>query len=104
MNNFVEKVENFVRKSVYFCLVYVACPKSPVTHTFYSERMAGTNNSYSCRIICHIGTYFTVQHDTNVNDLTATVTLVTMSRHDRSRSNYAKCVRNFYFSLSAKST
>ena len=81
---------------------YVACPKSPVTHTFYSERMAGTNNSYSCRIIGHIGTYFTVQNDTHFNDLTTTVTLVTISRHDRSKSNYVKCFRNFYFSQSAK--
>ena len=85
--------------------MYVACPKSPVTRTFYSERIAGTKNSYSCRIIGHIGTYFTVQNDTHLNDLTATVTLVTMiSRHDRSKSNYAKCFRNFYFSQSAKST
>ena len=61
-------------------ILYVACPKSPVTRAFYSERIAGTNNSYSCRIIGHIGTYFTAQNDTNVNDLTATVTLVTMSR------------------------
>ena len=84
---------------------YVACPKSPVTNTFYSERIAGTNNSNSCRIIGHdIGTYFTVQYDTHANDLTAAVTLVTMSRHDRSRSNDAKCFRNFYFSQSAKST
>ena len=73
------------------CSKYVACPKSPVTHTFYSERIAGTNNRYSCRIIGHIGTYFTVQNDTHFNDLTATVTLVTISRHDRSKSNYAKC-------------
>ena len=58
-------------------------------------------NSYSCRIIGHIGTYFTVQNDTHFNDLTATVTLVTISRHDRSKSNYAKCFRNFYFSQSA---
>ena len=84
--------------------MYVACPKSPVTHTFYSEHIAGTNNSYSCRIIGQIGTYFTVQNDTHFNDLTATVTLVTTSRHDRSKSNYAKCFRNFHFSLSAKST
>ena len=84
--------------------IYVACPKSPVTHTFYSERIAGTKNSYSCRIIDHTGTYFTVQNDTHFNDLTATVTLVTISRHGRSKSNYAKCFRNFYFSQSAKST
>ena len=84
--------------------MYVACSKSPVTRTFYSERIAGTNNSYSCRIIGHIGTYFTVQNDTHINDLTATVTLVTISRHDRSKSNNAKCFRNFYFPQSAKST
>ena len=84
--------------------IYVACPKSLVTHTFYSERIAGTNQSYSCRIIGHIGTYFTVQHYTHFNDLAATVTLVTMGRHDRSRSIYAKWFRNFYFSQSAKST
>ena len=83
---------------------YVACPKSPVTHTFHSERIAGTNNSYSCRIIGHIGTYFTVQNNTHFNDLTATVTLVTISRYDRSKSNYAKCFRSLYFSQSAKST
>ena len=79
--------------------MYVACPKSPVTHTFYSERIAGTNNSYSCRVIGHIGTYFTVQNDTHFSDLTATVTLVTLSRHDRSKSNNAICFgfRNFYF-------
>ena len=82
----------------------MACPKSPFTHKFYSERIAGTNNSYSCRIIGHIGTYFSVQNDTLFNDLTATVTLVTISRHDRSKSNYAKGFRNFYFSQSAKST
>ena len=70
--------------------MYVACPKSPVTHAFYSERIAGTNQSYSCRIIGHIGTYFAVQHYTHFDDLAATVTLVTMSRLDRSRSNYAK--------------
>ena len=81
---------------------YVACSKSPVTHTFYSERIAGTNNSYSCRIIGHFGTYFTVQNDTHFNDLTATVTLVTISRNDRSKSNYANCFRNFHFSQSAK--
>ena len=75
----------------------MACPKSPVTHTFYSERIAGTNNSYSCRIIGHIGPYFTVQNDTYFNDPTATVTLVTISRHDRSKSNFVKCFRNFYF-------
>ena len=79
----------------------MACLKSPVTHTFYSERIAGINNSYSCRIIGRIGTYFTKQNDTHFNDLTATVTLVTISRHDRSKSNYAKCARNFYFSQSA---
>ena len=56
----------------------MACPKSPVTHTFYSERITGTNNSYSCRIIGHIGAYFTVQNDTHFSDLTATVTLVTI--------------------------
>ena len=84
--------------------IYVACPKSPVTHTFYSERMAGTNNSYSCRLIGHSGTYFTVQNGTHFYDPTATVTLVTISRHDRSKSNYAKCFRNFYFSQPAKST
>ena len=84
--------------------MYVACPKSPVTNTFYSERIAGTNNGFSCRIFGHIGTYFTVQIDTHFNDLTATVTLVTISRHDRSKSNYAKYFRNFYFSQSAKST
>ena len=84
--------------------MYVACPKSLVTHTFYSECIAGTNNSYSCRIIGHTGTYFTVQNDTHFNDLTATVTLVTISRHDRSKSNCAKCFCNFYFSQSAKST
>ena len=33
---------------------YVACPKSPVTHTFYSERIAGANNSYSCKINGHM--------------------------------------------------
>ena len=76
-------------------VTYVACPKS------YSERIAGTNNSYSCRIIGHSGTYFTVQNDTHFNDLTATVTLVTISGHDRSKSNYAKCFRNFYFSQPA---
>ena len=81
---------------------YVVCPKSPVTHTFYSERIAGTNNIYSCRIIGHIGTYFTVQNDTHFNDLTAT--LDTVSRLDRSKLNYAKCFRNFYFSHFAKST
>ena len=85
-------------------LEYVACPESPVTSIFYSERIAGTKNSYSCRIIGRIGTYFTVQNDTHINDLTATVTLVTISRHDRSKSNYAKCFRNFYISQSAKST
>ena len=84
--------------------IYVACPKSPVTNTFYSERITGSNNRYSCRITGHIGTYFTVQNDTHFNDLTATVTLVTISRHDRSKSNYAKCFLNFYFSQSAKST
>ena len=84
--------------------IYVACPKSPVTNAFYSERIAGTNQSYSCRIIGHIGTYFTVQHYTHFNDFAATVTLVTMSRHDRSRSNNAICFRNFYFSQSPKST
>ena len=82
----------------------MACPKSPVTHTFNSERIAGTNNSYSCRIIGHTGIYFTVRNDTHLKDLTATVTLVTISRHDRSKSNYAKCFRNSYFSQSAKST
>ena len=56
--------------------IYVACPKSPVTHTFYSECIAGTNNSYSSRIIGHIGSDFTVQNDTHFNDLTATVTLL----------------------------
>ena len=73
-------------------------------YTFYSERIAGTDQNYSCGIIGQKGTYFTIQHYTHFNDLTATVTLVTMSRHDRSRSNYAKCFRNFYFSQSAKST
>ena len=82
----------------------MACPKSPVTHTIYSEHVAGTNDSYSCRIIGHIGTYFTVQNDTHFIDLTATVTLVTISRHDRSKSNYVKYFRNIYFSQSAKST
>ena len=82
----------------------MACPKSPVTHTFYSEHIAGTSNSYLCRIIGHIGTDFTVQNDTHFNDLTATVTLVTISRHGRSKSNYAKRFHNFYFSQSAKST
>ena len=76
-------------------ITYVACPKSPVTHILYSERIAETNNSYSCRIIGHIETYFTVQNDTHFNDLTATVTLVTISRHDRSKSNYAKSFLNF---------
>ena len=94
---------SFKKTNVYTC-INVACPKSPVTHTFYSERIAVTNNSYSCRIIGHSGTYFTVQNDTHFNDLTATVTLVTISRHDRSKSNYAKCFRNFYFSQPAKST
>ena len=79
-------------------------PKVPLHIHFYSERIAGTNQSYSCRIIGHVGTYFTVQHYTQFNDITVTVTLVTMSRHDRSRSNYAKCFRNIYFSQSAKST
>ena len=55
-------------------VIYVACPKSPVTRTFYSERRAGTKQSYSRRIIGHIGTYFTVQQYTHFNDLTATVT------------------------------
>ena len=87
-----------------FLVMYMACPKSPVTHTFYSEDIAVTIQSYSRIIIGHIGTYFTVQHDTHCNDLTATVTLATMSRHDRSRSNYAKCFRNFHFLQSAKST
>ena len=73
-------------------------------YTFYSKRKARTDYSYSCRIIGHIETYFTVQNDTHFNDLTATVTLVTIGRHDRSKSNYAKCFRNFYFSQSAKST
>ena len=82
----------------------MACPKSPVTNTFYSERITGTKNNYSCRITGYIGTYFTVQNDTRYNDLTATDTLVTLSRHDRSKSNYAKCFHNFYFSQSAKST
>ena len=91
---------------VYVCMyvcMYVACPKSSVTHAFYSERIAGTNNSYSCRMISYIGTYFTVQNDTHFNDITATVTLVTISRHDRSKSNYAKRFLNLYFSQSAKS-
>ena len=92
------KILNVIRS------MYVACPKSPVTNTFYSERIAGINNSNSCRIIGHIGTYFTVQNDTHFNDLIATVTLVTISRHDRSKSNYAKYFLNFYFSQSAKST
>ena len=84
--------------------IYVACPKSPVTNTFYSERIAGTNNSFSCRINDHIGTYFTVPNDTHFKNLAATVTSATLSGHDRSKSNYAKCIRNFYFSQSAKST
>ena len=83
---------------------YVACPKSPVTRAFYSEHIAGTNRSFSCRIIGFVGTYFTVQHDTHIDDLTATVTLATMSRHDRSRSNYETYFRNFHFSQSVKST
>ena len=83
--------------------MYVACPKSPVTHTFYSEHIAGTSQSYSCRILGHIGTYFTEQHGVDFYGLTTTVTLVTMSRHDRSKSNYAKCFRNFHISQSAKS-
>ena len=65
----------------------MACPKSPSRNAFYSEHITGTNQSYLCRIIGHIGTFFTVQHGPHFNDLTATVTLVTMSRHDRSRSN-----------------
>ena len=55
--------------------MYVACPKSPVTHTFSSEHIAGTNQIYSCRIIGHSGTYFTEQHDAHFNGLTAIVTL-----------------------------
>ena len=84
--------------------MYVACLKSPVTHTFYSERIAGINQGYSWRITGHIGTYFAAQYYTHFNDLIATVTLVTMSRHDWSRSNYTKCFRNFYFVQSAIST
>ena len=103
-NNHYSMQTGILVSNYYYNLNYVACPKSPVTHTFYSERIAGTNNSYSCRIIGHIGTYFTVQNDTHFNDLTATVTLVTISRHDRSKSNYAKCFLDFYFSQSAKST
>ena len=80
----------------------MACPKSPVTYTFYSDHIAGINESYSCRIIGH-RTYFTLQHYTNFNDLTDTVTMVTMSRHNQSRSNYAKCLQNFYLSQSVKS-
>ena len=75
----------------------MACPKSPVTNAFYSEHITGTIQSFSCRIIGHTGTYFTVQHVTHINDLTATVTLVTMGRHDRSKSNYAKCFWSFHF-------
>ena len=30
---------------------YVACPKSPVTHAFYSERIAETNQSYSSELL-----------------------------------------------------
>ena len=86
---------------IHFKLHTWLVPKKPVTHSFYFERIAGTNKSYPCRIIGHIGTYFTVQNDTHFNDLTATVSL---SRHDRSKSNYAKCFRNFYFSQSSKST
>ena len=82
---------------------YVACPKSPVTNAFYSEHIIGTNQSFSCRIIGHSRNNFTVQHVNYINDLTATVTLVTMSRHDRSRSNYAKCFWSFRFSQTAKS-
>ena len=83
-------------------MTYVACPKSPVTNAFYSEHITGTNQSFSCRIIGHSGTYFTV-HVTHINGLTATVTLVTMSRQDRSKSNYAKCFWSFHFSQITKS-
>ena len=38
-NGFTSKSNNDV--------TYVACPKSPVTHTFYSEHIAGTIQSYS---------------------------------------------------------
>ena len=66
--------------------MYMACPKSPVTKAFYSEYITGTNQRFSCRIIGHSGTYFTVKYVSHTNDLTATVTLVTMCRHDRSKS------------------
>ena len=83
---------------------YVACPKSPVTNAFYSKYIAGTSQSFSFRIIGHIGTYLTLQHVIHFHDLTATVTLVTISRHDRSRSNYANYFWSFHFSKTAKST
>ena len=75
-----------------------------VPHAFYPELIPGTSQNFSCKITDHVGTYFTVQHGTHFKDLNATVTLVTMSRHDQSKSTYAKCFRNFYFSQSAKST
>ena len=98
-------IESLTTIRICLCIfkMYEACPKSPVTNAFYSEHIEGTNQSFSCRIISHIGTYFTVQHVTHFNDLAATVTLVTMSRHDRSRSKYAKCFWSFHFSQSAKS-
>ena len=66
-----------------FAPVYTTWLVPKVTHTFYSECIAETNNSYSCRIIGHIGSDFTVQIDTHFNDLIATVTLVTISKHGR---------------------
>ena len=103
--NFLLLISNFLllRMRICSCECTSACPKSPVTNAFYSEHITGTNQSFSCRIIGHCGTYFTVQHVTHINDLTATVTLVTMSRHDRSKSNYAKCFRSFHFSQTSKS-
>ena len=97
--NYTVNSEMFTRTK--FLLIYVACPKSPVTNAFYSDHITGTNQSFTCRIIGHSGTYFTVKYVTHINDLAATVTLVTMSRHDRRKSNYAKCFLSFHFSQTA---
>ena len=62
---------NHVQKSFEYHS-YMACPKSPVTNTFYSKHIKGTNQSYSRRIV-QTGTNFTEQHGTHFNCLTAAV-------------------------------
>ena len=89
-----------------FGLRYVSWYKYLIVSLFFSHLGFWSGNLFLIApfpYLCLLVPYFTVQNDTHFNDLTATVTLVTISRHDRSKSNYAKCFLNFYFSQSAKS-